>query len=79
MSKGQIAQASPVEIEVVAGKAYFWCSCGRSQNQPFCDGSHKETEFTPVPWKAEESGTKWFCRCKQTGTQPFCDGSHNAL
>lgn len=79
MSKGEVAQKSPMEIEVEAGKAYFWCSCGKSQNQPFCDGSHKGSEFNPVPWKAEESGTKWFCCCKQTNGQPFCDGTHNSL
>ena len=79
MEKGQVAQKAPFAVEVEAGKAYFWCACGRSANQPFCDGSHKGSGFTPVRWQAEESGTKWFCGCKQTGNQPFCDGSHQKL
>ncbi len=79
MSKGQIAGKSPIPVEVVEGKTYFWCACGRSKNQPFCDGSHKGTDFEPVKWTAEKSGRKFFCACKQTDTAPFCDGSHNNL
>ena len=79
MQKGQVAQKGPYKVEVEAGKAYFWCACGRSQNQPFCDGSHEVTDLRPVRWKAEESGTKWFCGCKQTDDRPFCDGSHQKL
>lgn len=67
----------PVDVE--AGKDYFWCACGQSKNQPFCDGSHKGSEFRPLKWHAEETGTKWFCACKQTNGQPLCDGSHKAL
>ena len=59
------------------GKSYYWCSCGQSKKQPFCDGSHKGTEFTPVAYKAEETKKMFFCACKQTNNQPFCDGSHN--
>jgi CDGSH-type Zn-finger protein len=79
MAKGHVAGNQPMPIEVEAGKAYFWCSCGQSKNQPFCDGSHKGTDFSPVKWEAEKSGTKWFCACKQTNGEPFCDGSHKAL
>jgi CDGSH-type Zn-finger protein len=79
MAKGHVAGNQPMPIEVEAGKAYFWCSCGQSKNQPFCDGSHKGSEFSPVKWEAGASGTKWFCTCKQTNGQPFCDGSHKAL
>ncbi len=79
MSKGHVAGKQPMPIDVEAGKAYFWCACGQSKNQPFCDGSHKGTDFAPVKWQAEQSGTKWFCACKQTAGQPFCDGSHKAL
>lgn len=79
MLKGQIAQKGPYRVEVEAGKTYFWCACGRSQNQPFCDGSHKVTELTPVRWKADASGTRWFCGCKQTDTRPLCDGTHKKL
>jgi CDGSH-type Zn-finger protein len=79
MPKGAVAAKQPMPIEVAAGKTYFWCACGKSKNQPFCDGSHKGSEFSPVKWQAAESGTKWFCACKQTGSQPFCDGSHKKL
>ena len=79
MTKGAVAGRQPIPIDVEAGKDYFWCACGRSKNQPFCDGSHKGSEFTPMKWSAEASGTKWFCACKQTNGAPFCDGSHKAL
>jgi CDGSH-type Zn-finger protein len=79
MTKGSVAGKEPIAFDVEAGKNYFWCSCGQSKNQPFCDGSHKGSEFSPVKWQAEESGTRWFCACKQTSGQPFCDGSHKAI
>jgi CDGSH-type Zn-finger protein len=69
----------PVEVEVTEGKTYWWCACGRSKTQPFCDGSHKGTEFTPLRYRATESGKQWFCVCKRTGTPPFCDGSHERI
>lgn len=74
--KGERAGDVPLAIEVEAGKAYFWCTCGKSGKQPFCDGSHKGSEFSPMRWQAEEDGKKFFCACKQTDGQPFCDGSH---
>lgn len=74
-----IAQKAPYPVEVEAGKTYFWCSCGKSQSQPFCDGSHQGSEFTPVAYKAEQTETKYFCGCKMTANQPFCDGSHSKL
>ena len=79
MSDPVSPQKTPYAVDCEAGKKYFWCSCGRSSNQPFCDGSHKDTSFTPVPWEAEESGRKFFCGCKLSEGQPFCDGSHNKL
>ncbi|MEP3278938.1 MAG: CDGSH iron-sulfur domain-containing protein [Stappiaceae bacterium] len=79
MEKAKIAQKEPFAVDVQEGKTYFWCACGRSSKQPFCDGSHKDTDFTPVAWKAEVSGKKFFCGCKATGKQPFCDGSHSGL
>ena len=69
---------APIPVEVEAGKSYFWCSCGKSDNQPFCDGSHKDTDFTPLKYEAEESKKLFFCACKATKGQPLCDGSHNA-
>ncbi|MEL7428705.1 MAG: CDGSH iron-sulfur domain-containing protein [Pseudomonadota bacterium] len=77
MEKGKVAGNSPIRVEVEAGKSYFWCTCGQSSKQPFCDGSHKESAFAPMKWTAEESGPKFFCTCKQTGKEPFCDGSHS--
>ena len=79
MTKAKVAQESPIAVEVEEGKSYFWCSCGLSSKQPFCDGSHKDTEFTPMKYDASESGKKYFCACKQTSGQPLCDGSHNNL
>ena len=66
MSEPVIAQKSPIPVEVEAGKDYWWCACGQSKNQPFCDGSHKGTAFTPVKWTAEATGRKFFCACKHT-------------
>lgn len=77
--KGEIAAKAPAAVEVEAGKSYWWCACGKSKRQPFCDGSHKGSEFSPVEYKAEKSGTVWFCACKQTGRVPLCDGTHNRL
>lgn len=79
MTKGHAATTAPIPIEVEAGKNYFWCSCGKSANQPFCDGSHKGSEFAPIKWTAEDDGKKFFCGCKQTDGEPFCDGSHKSL
>ncbi len=67
----------PIAIAVEAGKTYFWCACGLSANQPFCDGSHKATALTPMAWTAPESKTVFMCACKKTGNAPLCDGSHN--
>ena len=77
MEKGLRTEDSPLGINVVEGKSYFWCSCGKTSKQPFCDGSHKGSEFSPIIYKAEETKKMFFCACKQTNDQPFCDGSHN--
>ncbi|MFM8746874.1 MAG: CDGSH iron-sulfur domain-containing protein [Aestuariivirga sp.] len=79
MSEPVIAQKAPIPVEVEAGKDYWWCSCGQSKRQPFCDGSHKGSSFNPVKWTAEASGRKFFCACKHSKAEPFCDGSHKAL
>jgi len=74
-----VAQKSPYEAEIEAGKKYAWCACGRSASQPFCDGSHKDTGLTPVVFTVEKSEMVYFCGCKRTGGQPYCDGTHSTL
>lgn len=79
MSDPVISSRKPYLTAVKAGKAYFWCACGKSAKQPFCDGSHKDTGFEPVKFVPDEDGELLFCGCKRTGAAPICDGSHNAL
>ena len=79
MSNGKATQSSPYRVEVEEGKSYFWCSCGQSASQPFCDGSHKGSEFGPMKYVAEKTGTVAFCGCRQSGNMPMCDGSHRNL
>ena len=74
-----IAQKAPYPIEVDAGKIYWWCACGMSKKQPFCDGSHKGSAFTPLEYKAKTTGTIYFCGCKHSGNGALCDGSHKKL
>lgn len=74
-----IAATTPFKVEVEEGKSYFWCACGKSANQPFCDGSHKDTGLSPTKWTADASRTVFFCGCKQSAKAPMCDGSHKAL
>ena len=76
MSTPVRASDTPFAVNVDPGKDYFWCACGQSKNQPFCDGSHKGSNFTPVKYTADISKTVYFCGCKATGTPPLCDGSH---
>ncbi|MDQ6997476.1 MAG: CDGSH iron-sulfur domain-containing protein [Mariprofundus sp.] len=78
MSEATIAAKEPAVLELEAG-TYYWCSCGKSANQPFCDGSHKGTAFTPEVIEITEKKTVALCQCKQTKNPPFCDGSHNNL
>ena len=77
MTMPQRAGDTPIGVDVVEGKSYFWCTCGKSLKQPFCDGSHKGTDFSPLMFKAEQSKKVFFCTCKKTKDQPLCDGSHN--
>jgi CDGSH iron-sulfur domain-containing protein 3 len=79
MEKPVVAAREPFKFDVEAGKAYFWCACGRSQKQPFCDGSHKGTGLTPVQYKADATRPVWLCGCKQTKSAPMCDGTHKSL
>lgn len=75
----RIAATEPFAIEVEDGKTYFWCACGLSQKQPFCDGSHKGSGITPVKYTAEAARRVWFCGCKQSARAPLCDGAHKRL
>ena len=70
-------QPGPYVIEVEPGRKYFWCACGRSAKQPFCDGSHKGSDVSPVQFTAAKQRFVYFCGCKQTRTPPFCDSSHS--
>ena len=74
-----IAQKAPFPIEVTEGKSYFWCSCGKSQRQPFCDGSHKGSGFEPVKYTGEATKKVFFCGCKSCKSPPLCDGTHAKL
>ncbi|MFQ3176295.1 MAG: CDGSH-type Zn-finger protein [Psychromonas sp.] len=76
MTKAVRASDTPFAVEVEQGKKYSWCACGKSEKQPFCDGSHQGSEFSPVRFTATESKKVFFCGCKQTASQPLCDGSH---
>jgi len=74
--KPVIADNKPANVTLVKGEEYFFCMCGRSGTQPFCDGSHVGTEFSPKAFTAEESGEAFLCQCKHSGNLPFCDGTH---
>lgn len=75
----KIAQKAPYAVEVEAGKSYYWCSCGHSKNQPFCDGSHAGTDLTPFEFNATKNETVYFCGCKESKNGMFCDGSHSKI
>lgn len=79
MEKSKVAGNSPKMVRIESGKTYAWCACGRSSNQPWCDGSHQITSITPTVFIAEESEVKAMCMCKQTKNRPYCDGSHLRL
>lgn len=79
MADPVVAQKSPYPVAVEAGKKYFWCACGRSRKQPFCDGSHQGSGLSPISFVAENAETLWLCGCKRTGTRPHCDGTHESL
>ena len=78
MNKPVIAQKAPKMLTLEAG-TYYWCACGLSQNQPFCDGSHKVTEFKPLAFTLTEKKDVWLCQCKHSGNKTFCDGTHRTM
>jgi CDGSH-type Zn-finger protein len=79
MREPKIAARGPILLELEPG-TYYWCRCGHSQNQPFCDGSHKQVPgFAPLEFKITEKKKRSYCRCKRSGNAPFCDGTHKTL
>lgn len=79
MDKPKIADRKPIKIELKKGEEHYWCACGLSSNQPYCDGSHRTTDITPQKFVVEESGDAYLCMCKHTGNPPYCDGTHAKL
>lgn len=77
--EAKIAQKAPYSVQVKAGETYYWCACGHSKNQPFCDGSHQGTGIEPVAFTAKDSETVYLCGCKRTSNKPFCDGAHTSI
>jgi CDGSH iron-sulfur domain-containing protein 3 len=77
--EAKVAQKGPYQIALEANKPYFWCTCGRSAKQPFCDGAHKGTTFQPQRFTVDKAATYNLCGCKSTDDTPFCDGAHNML
>lgn len=78
MADPKIADKKPIAVDLKPGK-YFWCACGQSKKQPFCDGSHVNTEFVPLPFEISEEKTYYLCQCKHSNNKPFCDGTHTKL
>lgn len=79
MAKATVAAKKAAIVPLVAGKQYFWCSCGNSAKQPFCDGSHSGTDFTPMMFTADKDGQAFLCQCKASKKSPYCDGTHGKL
>ncbi|WP_297089765.1 CDGSH iron-sulfur domain-containing protein [uncultured Draconibacterium sp.] len=78
MQKPVIADKAPKALTLEPG-TYYWCACGKSKTQPFCDGSHRGTEFAPQAFTIDVKKEVWLCQCKHSKTKPFCDGSHRTL
>ncbi len=76
MDKPVVAGKSPIPVELKKGETYYWCTCGRSSSQPFCNGAHQGTSFEPMAFTAEKDETAYLCACKHTKNPPYCDGSH---
>lgn len=79
MSEPVVAAKQPIPVTLKKGEEYYFCTCGQSKNQPFCDGSHSGTDFQPKSFVAEQDGEAYLCQCKRTANAPYCDGTHNKL
>jgi len=79
MEKPKIALKAPIAVQLKQGETYYYCTCGKSADQPFCDGSHKDTSFTPMKFTATIDGVSHLCACKHTKNPPYCDGTHDSL
>jgi CDGSH-type Zn-finger protein len=79
MEKPVIAQKSPIPVELKKGETYYYCTCGKSTSQPFCNGAHKGSSFEPMAFTAEKDETAYLCACKHTKNPPYCDGTHDSL
>lgn len=79
MDEPVVAKKAPYAVDVKKGETYYWCACGKSSSQPFCDGSHKGTSFTPKAYVAEKDETVHFCGCKHSKNAPLCDGTHHSV
>ena len=79
MTEPVIAQKAPYPVDVKAGETYFWCACGKSAKQPFCDAAHKGSGLTPMKYEAQKDGKAYFCGCKVTHNKPLCDGTHGKI
>ncbi len=79
MEKPVCVQKEPFAVDVEEGKTYYYCTCGKSETQPFCDGAHEGSSFTPEAWTAEKSETTYFCGCRASANAPLCDGAHKDI
>lgn len=79
MEEPKVAGTSPIPVDLKKGETYYYCTCGKSNTQPFCNGAHEGTSFKPLAFTAEKDETAYLCACKHTGNPPYCDGSHDKL
>ena len=79
MTEPVVAAKAPAKVALEVSKDYWWCACGMSKNQPFCDGTHKGSGFTPIKYSPEKAGDYWLCQCKHSAKKPLCDGTHKTL
>lgn len=79
MDLPKVYAKAPIPVDIKEGESYAWCTCGLSDNQPWCNGAHKGTGYAPKVFVAEETKTAYMCQCKATNNPGFCDGAHKTL